>query len=127
MRTELGVLHDVQDELLPGLGDQNVSGGAGDNRTVRYRTVSLWDKDRDNQLRKANQRAFSYENSSINWGMASAMGFTTVGEVMTGRSKSVPSGNASGGSLFTVGVRSAGPDRKFDTNDDITTWPEEIE
>jgi hypothetical protein len=26
-----------------------------------------------------------------------------------------------------VGVRSAGPDRKWDTADDITTWPEEIE
>ena len=28
---------------------------------------------------------------------------------------------------FTVGVRSAGPDRKWDTEDDISTWPEEVE
>ena len=31
------------------------------------------------------------------------------------------------GSQFTVGVRSAGPDRRWDTEDDISTWPEEVE
>lgn len=30
-------------------------------------------------------------------------------------------------SQFTVGVRSAGPDRLWDTDDDISTWPEEVE
>ena len=30
-------------------------------------------------------------------------------------------------SQFTVGVRSAGPDRQWDTEDDISTWPEEVE
>ena len=30
-------------------------------------------------------------------------------------------------SQFTVGVRSAGPDRLWDTEDDISTWPEEVE
>ena len=30
-------------------------------------------------------------------------------------------------SQFTVGVRSAGPDRRWDTEDDISTWPEEVE
>lgn len=30
-------------------------------------------------------------------------------------------------SQFTVGVRSAGPDRRWDTGDDISTWPEEVE
>jgi prepilin-type N-terminal cleavage/methylation domain-containing protein len=30
-------------------------------------------------------------------------------------------------SQFTVGVRSAGPDRIWDTEDDISTWPEEVE
>lgn len=29
-----------------------------------------------------------------------------------------------GGKSFVVGVRSAGPDRRFDTEDDISTWPE---
>ena len=31
------------------------------------------------------------------------------------------------GSQFTVGVRSAGPDRQWDTEDDISTWPEEVQ
>ena len=30
-------------------------------------------------------------------------------------------------SQFTVGVRSAGPDRRWDTEDDISTWPDEVE
>ena len=29
-----------------------------------------------------------------------------------------------GGKSFVVGVRSAGPDRRFETEDDISTWPE---
>lgn len=32
-----------------------------------------------------------------------------------------------GGSAFVVGVRSAGPDREFDTEDDISSWPDEVE
>ena len=31
------------------------------------------------------------------------------------------------GSMFIVGVRSAGPDLIWDTADDISTWPDEIE
>jgi hypothetical protein len=30
-------------------------------------------------------------------------------------------------SAFVVGVRSAGPDRQMETDDDISTWPEEVE
>ena len=32
-----------------------------------------------------------------------------------------------GGKAFIVGVRSAGPDRKWDTEDDISTWPDEVD
>ena len=32
-----------------------------------------------------------------------------------------------GGKTFIVGVRSAGPDRQWDTEDDISTWPEEVD
>jgi len=32
-----------------------------------------------------------------------------------------------GGRSFVVGVRSAGPDRKWDTEDDISTWPDEVD
>ena len=31
-----------------------------------------------------------------------------------------------GGSAFIVGVKSAGPDHEWDTEDDISTWPDEV-
>ena len=52
-----------------------------------------------------------------------------MAEEMTGR----PSGKTDicpirSAALETViGVKSAGPDREWDTWDDITTWPEEID
>lgn len=35
-------------------------------------------------------------------------------------------GNDGSSDAFTIGVRSAGPDGEFDTDDDITTWPEDV-
>ena len=47
---------------------------------------------------------------------------------MTAAKKAVSgAGNGGGSSLFTVGVRSAGPNRTFGDEDDITTWPEDID
>ncbi len=47
VRVKLSAFHDVQDDLLPGLGQDNVtSSGSSDSRTLAYRTVSLfkdWD------------------------------------------------------------------------------------
>ena len=122
-RWSLGSFHDVRDEALPGLGDQSPSGGASDSRTVKYRTMPLWDPNGDNQLR--NRRAFSIESSSMNWGHAPSF---SINDAMTAAKKAVSgAGNGSGSSLFTVGVRSAGPNRTFGDEDDITTWPEDID
>ena len=123
VRTELGVLHDVQDELLPGLGDQNVSAGAGDNRSLRYRTVSLWDPKADNSLRLG-KRAFN-DDSTIWWGKASPI---TIGEAKIGTMRNLSgAGNGNGSELYLVGVRSRGPDGKPDTADDVSTWPKEVD
>ena len=123
VRLELGVLHDVQDDLLPGLGDQNVKGGSGDSRNLNYRTVSLWDPKADNALR-IGKRAFN-NDSSIWWGKASPI---SIGDAMTGAKKDLSgAGSGNGAGLFTVGVRSAGPDGKWETEDDISTWPSEID
>ena len=35
--------------------------------------------------------------------------------------------DVNGGRSFIVGVRSAGPDRQWDTEDDISTWPDEVD
>ena len=123
VRMELGVLHDVQDDLLPGLGQKNVSGGAGDNRKLDYRTVSLWDPKQDNALR-IGKRAFN-NDSSIWWGKASPI---TISEVKNGTMRNLSgAGNGNGAGLFTVGVRSLGPDGKPNTADDVSTWPDEVD
>lgn len=123
VRTELGILHDVQDDLLPGLGQRNVTGGAADNRNVNYRTVSLWKPTEDNALRLGN-RAFN-DDKSVYWGSASAI---SISDARTGANRSLSgAGTGNGSGLFTVGVRSAGPDGKFDTADDISTWPDKVD
>lgn len=119
-RRALGAFREISDDILPGVGDKNVSGGAGDNRNVNYRTVSVWQKNGSGL--RTGQRAYEMVGS---WGFAPSI---TLADAMTGASKGISSAGAGqSASLFTVGVRSAGPDRKFNTEDDITTWPEEVE
>ena len=124
-RMALGVYHDIRDDLLPGLGDQNPSVGASDNRTLNYRTVSVWDPTRENALRLG-KRAFN-NDQTINWGVATPItisGARNAQSVSVIGSGSNPSASKGG---FSVGVRSLGPDGKPDTPDDINTWPEEID
>ena len=115
----LGTFQEISDDILPGLGDKNAGGGSGDNRNLNNRTVSLWDGD---QLRLG-RRAFDTVT-----GQGNAPIYTSVSEAETCKAQSINgAGAGQSASLFTVGVRSAGPDRKFGTDDDITTWPEEVE
>ena len=138
-RQALGEFHDIRDDILPGLGQQNVMGGAGDNRTLRYRTVSLWDPDSRNALRQPGKRAFAkFGDNEFKW--LNAWQFA-IGDAKTAMANSPLSGGgggsgamggnfgANGGSSsgFSVGVRSWGPDGEPNTEDDINTWPEEID
>lgn len=121
VRSSLGVFHDIQDDILPGLGDKGSGNGAGqgDSRSLNYRTVSLWDPSQDNKLRT--DRAYK----QINWQGAPNIG---ISDAIKGASKSVgKAGAGTGSGLFTVGVRSLGPDGRPDTEDDITTWPDQID
>ena len=53
---------------------------------------------------------------------------TTVGNLISGYSVPCGSGDASsGGSTYTVNVRSAGPDRKHNTYDDIWSYPDDFD
>jgi len=121
-RMSLGVYHDVEDDLLPGITQKNVQGGNSDNRDLQYRTVSLWKKGADNQLRK-NERAFDL----VQWGSASTQ-LTDIKKALNGAAEtsgaSAQRYNREGGVI--VGVWSAGPDGKWDSPDDINTFPEEI-
>ena len=126
-RRALGMFHDIRDDILPGLGQPNVSVGAADNRQLLYRTVSLWDENARNQLRTPSQRAFN-KDISIKWGNAWKFG---IDDAKTASANDPLSGsddaNPNGRNGFSVGVRSLGPDGKPDTPDDINTWPEEID
>ena len=123
-RGGLGAFEDIRDDVLPGLGDQNPGTGQSDTRTIKYRTVSLWQKSADNRLRTSAQRAFNMDEA-IKWGYSSAF---TISDAKTAKEKDVADkGTGQSVSLFSVGVRSLGPDGKPDTEDDINTWPEEID
>jgi len=110
-RRDLGTFHDCRDEALPGLKEKDVY---GKSRAVKYRTVSIFRK--NNKLRS--DRAFEM----INWDTAPSL--LTAGE--QGQIKQIEGGEKVGGSMFIVGVRSAGPNGEFGDEDDITTWPDEV-
>ena len=118
-RRALGTFHEICDEILPGLGEKNVSGGSGDSRNLGYRTVSVFKGSGDGL--RLGERAFD----RVVWGRAPTL---SMSDAISGSGKSIDgAGQGQSASLFTVGVRSAGPDRKFGTRDDITSWPEEVE
>ena len=120
-RVSLATVQDIGDDALPHLGEQNPSPDQGN---IQYRTVSIWDKYKDNELRTPAQRAFN-KTESINWGEAQQF---SVSEAKTGAKKDIRRGQRiQAASPYSVGVRSLGPDGKPDTEDDITTWPELID
>lgn len=120
-RVSLAIVQDIRDDALPYLGEQNPTPDQGN---IQYRTVSIWDKNKANDLRTPAQRAFN-RSESINWGSASQF---SMSEAKTGAKASLKNGQrVQAASPYSVGVRSLGPDGKPDTEDDITTWPEMID
>ena len=132
VRANLGIFHDIEDDALPGLGQDNLQSGSSDNRDVLYRTVSVFkgwggsgklqqDAERDDN--GCSGRLYD----KLNWRQSSTLAFS-IGDARVGRrNENVGSGWVKGGSAFAVGVRSAGPDKKWNTVDDINTFPEEVE
>ena len=126
-RAGLGTWHDVEDDLLPGVAQKNAKTGSSDNRDLLYRTVSLWRKDAENTLR-ANERAFDL----VNWGTTSTR-LTDIQKARTGESVSSSDASSSGNSKVAnaaggaiVGVWSAGPNGEWGDEDDINTFPDEV-
>ena len=132
-RMGLGAYHEIEDDLLPGVAQKNAKTGSSDNRQLQYRTVSLWRKGQENALRQG-ERAFDV----VNWGDVQTR-LTSIDDAKNGASVNssegssaaqnmgaiTSGGGASAGGVI-VGVWSAGPDRKWGTEDDINTFPEEI-
>ena len=134
VRARLGTYHDIEDDALPGLGQSSSQTGAGssDSRDVLYRTVSVFkgwsgggklqpNADRDD----SNCRGRLYDQ--LKWHEASPIRFT-IQDARVGRANNgVGVGTVQGGSAFVVGVRSSGPDKQWNTADDINTFPEEVD
>lgn len=100
-RTDLGKKHDNYDNILPGLKTKE---------DMEYRAVSLW---KDGQLRT--DRAFDVATESLSYAAAKTSREQGISDADSGWSVS----------LFTIGVRSAGPDGVFGTADDLSTYPYE--
>lgn len=84
--------------------------------TQKYRIASAWDS--DGQIVKRSVRPVDSQNLPGGLNFDRPDTWQNIG--VTG------SGKSSRFSSFVVGVTSAGPDCKFKSGDDITTWPKEI-
>ena len=135
VRTKIGGYHDTFDNALPGVGQDGVRDIGDTSRQIKYRTVSLfrnWGGNGQLQKNDPSDRCSGRAFDEIDWSKAgnldnyqSQMSRAMKGDV-TG---SLGNGNRwnSGNGGYIVGVRSSGPDRKMETEDDnINTFPENV-
>ncbi len=120
VRRALGETHEIRDEVLPGLGDTSDSPSSA-TRELKWRTVSILSDDGTTVKPRSDTNKRAYKE--IVWDEAPNFSFS---DAKNGGSKSVSGGSMVGSGLFTVGVRSLGPDGEEGTEDDITTWPDEV-
>jgi len=128
-REQMGGYHDVMDDALPGIG-QNNTRMDDTGRQVDYRTVSIfrnWNggtMQQNVQSRSCSGRLidridWSTPNLS-QFNAGSAMKGTTITSLRQGSA-----GTSKGG--YAVGVRSSGPNRQMGDEDDINTFPEDVD
>lgn len=124
-RAQLGTFHDIEDDVLPGLMQLDLTGVEDDSRNMDYRTVSLfrnWSGSGSIQPNYVSSYGRPYD--AINWGVGNLSKFS-VADARVGEKTTLAPGDPRSRGAYVVGVRSAGPDRKFGTEDDISTYPEE--
>lgn len=105
-RQDIAMWHADADSALP-----RVRG------TQKYRIVSAWNEYGAIRKRSVEQVVSANQPGGVDFDRPRT--WQDIG--VTG------SGQSSRFSSFVVGVTSAGPDGKFKTGDDITTWPKEIQ
>ena len=135
-RQQMGGYHDVMDDALPGLGDETVS--PTENRDVRFRTISIFRGWTGGNTLSTDANGADRRNSNckgrtideIPWGeeLSDFKAVDAKKGIVLDRLKQ-PKSTSQGG--FIVGVRSAGPNGRFEndtdeTSDDITTYPEGV-
>ena len=106
----------MADNVLPYTGGQN------------YCVVSPWDDAKSDSSTAFNKRGIR-RATEFNTGVASVGGSFYNDDAGKGdwAKSGLGNPNLNGGNTFIVGVRSAGPDRQWETEDYITTWPDEVE
>lgn len=119
MRRELALAQSRADNLLPRVDTQSksavglVAGAWHADGKVRARAVSRYQN--DGFFAAPNFSSYRSDDASLSaappWQQVNALG-------------SLRSGSSH---AYTVGVLSYGPDGKFGTDDDISTWPDEVE
>ena len=109
-------IHSLADNVLPYTG--------GDN----YSVVSPWDDAQTDSSQQFNNRGVR-KTATLRTGVASIGGMYYNDNAGKGNwsQSGLGNPNMNGGRAFVVGVRSAGPDREWDTEDDISTWPDEVD
>ena len=137
-RMQMGGYHEILDDVLPGVGQQNASVGNSDNRLLQYRTVSLfrnWSGSGRIQSAGLNTtvsgRLLDSVQSQLSLArIGSALPNAINNNVQQGRSTTslTQPQNGRSNSGFVVGVRSAGPDGDMSTEEDnIDTFPEDVD
>lgn len=113
---KLARIHAVADNALPYVQKGN------------YFVVSPWDDSNTDESTRFHSRGIA-QASNIRKGFESVTVDFKADDAGKNnwRQASLGKVKTENQSQFTVGVRSAGPDRRWDTEDDISTWPEEVE
>lgn len=109
-------IHALAENVLPYTGGNNVA------------IVSPWNDADTDDSQTFNNRGVR-KTGTLRTGAASVSGNFSGNNAGNSGWLRTGLGNPSlhGGRAYTVGVRSAGPDREWDTEDDISTWPDEVE
>ena len=137
-RKQMGGYHDITDDLLPGVGQQNAQTGSSDNRELKYRTVSLfrnWSGSGQINVSDVSKNCSGRlvddaRNQLSLAGLSGALPTAVNGDVQQGKvcENLTQPQNGRSNSGYIVGVRSAGPDGDMSTEDDnIDTFPEDVD
>lgn len=132
VRKKMGGYHDVADDILPGIGQTGVRNIGDSSREIQYRTVSLfrnWSGSGQLQANRASQNCSGRAFDRVDWAGANLNSYNNQSAWSGASLGTLGSGNRwnAGNGGFIVGVRSAGPDRRWETDDDINTFPEDVQ
>ena len=128
-RLEMSAYHDVMDDALPGVGDNAIE---FENRTIAYRTVSVfrnWSGSGQLQSGDPSGNCQGRAVDKIDWSGAGIDQFDASKAMMGGVLDTLtqPKDPKKRIGDYIVGVRSAGPNRQMGDDDDITTYPEDVD